>query len=316
MRTNGGRTGEEKATSTRPTVVTVDQNGHERRWGQLSRSTAWRVGRFWDDMEGNVVVFLEKAKERKQVQVELRVQRGRQRFWFVETPKQLPRENHEGKGGKKPASREPAEKEAKEDLGDESVTEEEVVESVTEEDPVTEVPTPEMSEVDPEERETGQKMWLINKVTTLENENGELKRAVQEIEAKLALQENVTKQVMERCAVLETAITRIVEHAEQQNVFNESSRSSFEGLVNQVKTHQGYFQEVARILQNHEQNNIKNGSVSEGLAQYVNALFQENEKAKMWVGSLMRDSQAQSEVLRQHHLGQQVLAEVIKEIIG
>ena len=30
----------------------------------------------------------------------------------------------------------------------------------------------------------------------------------------------------------------------------------------------------------------------------------------------MRDSQAQSEVLRQHHLGQQVLAEVIKEIMG
>ena len=73
---------------------------------------------------------------------------------------------------------------------------------------------------------------------------------------------------------------------------------------------------MARILQNHEQNIIKNGSVSEGLAQYVNALFQENENAKAWVGSLMRDSQAQSEALRQHHLGQQVLAEAIKEIIG
>ena len=43
------------------------------------------------------------------------------------------------------------------------------------------------------------------------------------------------------------------------------------------------------------------------MAQYINVLFQENEKAKLWIGSLTLESQAQ--VLRQHHVGQHVLAE-------
>ena len=34
------------------------------------------------------------------------------------------------------------------------------------------------------------------------------------------------------------------------------------------------------------------------------------------IGSLTRETRAQTEVLRQHHLGQQVLAEVIKEIMA
>ena len=52
-------------------------------------------------------------------------------MWFVENPQPL----HQQEGG-----------------DDETITEEEVVESVTE------VPTPQMSEDDPEVRETGQKM--------------------------------------------------------------------------------------------------------------------------------------------------------------
>ena len=51
------------------------------------------------------------------------------------------------------------------------------------------------------------------------------------------------------------------------------------------------------------------------MAQYINALVEENEKTKAWVGSLMRESQAQEDVLRQHEMGQQVLAEVIKRIV-
>ena len=49
-----------------------------------------------------------------------------------------------------------------------------------------------MSEDDPEERETGQKTWLVEKVTSLEKENGELKGALREMETRLALQENET----------------------------------------------------------------------------------------------------------------------------
>ena len=51
------------------------------------------------------------------------------------------------------------------------------------------------------------------------------------------------------------------------------------------------------------------------MAQYINALAVENEKTKAWVGSLMRESQAQEDVLRQHEMGQQVLAEVIRRIV-
>ena len=52
---------------------------------------------------------------------------------------------------------------------DKTTTEEVVEESITEDDPG-------MSEDDPQEIETGQKMWLSEKVTTLEKENAELKK--------------------------------------------------------------------------------------------------------------------------------------------
>ena len=42
-------------------IVTVDNDGHERKWGLLSRNTAWRAGLFWDDMKGEVEVFLKRA---------------------------------------------------------------------------------------------------------------------------------------------------------------------------------------------------------------------------------------------------------------
>ena len=50
------------------------------------------------------------------------------------------------------------------------------------------------------------------------------------------------------------------------------------------------------------------------MEQYINALVQENEQKNLWIGSLVRESEAQTQVLRQHHLGQQVLAEVIKKM--
>ena len=50
------------------------------------------------------------------------------------------------------------------------------------------------------------------------------------------------------------------------------------------------------------------------MAQYINALVQENENKNLWIGSLVREAEAQTQVLWQHHLGQQVLAEVIKKM--
>ena len=95
----------------------------------------------------------------------------------------------------------------------------------------------------------------------------------------------------------------------------EASGTSFDGLENQVQTHHDNFQQVVRIFQNHEQHIRKNDVLSEGTTQYINALVEETEKTKAWVGSLMRESQAQEDVLRQHEMGQQVLAEVIRRIV-
>ena len=47
-KTNGGKAKEENVTNKRPTIVTVDEGGQERRWGPLTRTNAWRVGRFWN----------------------------------------------------------------------------------------------------------------------------------------------------------------------------------------------------------------------------------------------------------------------------
>ena len=50
------------------------------------------------------------------------------------------------------------------------------------------------------------------------------------------------------------------------------------------------------------------------MALRINALIQENENEAVWISSLMRDSQEQTRVLRQHELGLQVQAEVIKVV--
>ena len=51
-----------KATK-RPTIITVDENGLEKKWGPLSGPSAWRAGSFWEEMNQKVKVFLEKRRE-------------------------------------------------------------------------------------------------------------------------------------------------------------------------------------------------------------------------------------------------------------
>ena len=60
----------------RPTIITVDENGLERKWGPLSGSSAWRAGSFWEEMDRKVKVFLEKDGKRDEVHVEKRIQGG------------------------------------------------------------------------------------------------------------------------------------------------------------------------------------------------------------------------------------------------
>ena len=58
----------------------------------------------------------------------------------------------------------------------------------------------------------------------------------------------------------------------------------------------------------------KTGAATQEMAQYINALIKENENKTVWISSLMRESQEQTRVLREHQLGLQVQAEVIKAV--
>ena len=165
-----------------------------------------------------------------------------------------------------------------------------------------------------EERNAMHMMALVERITTLERENGELKRVIQEMEAKAPLQENAIKEVTGRCSVIEAATMEIVQHVRQQEIFNGSVRASIDGLESQVNTQQTNFDEVVRVLQAHETHCVKTGSAASDMAQFINALAQENEKKTLWIGSLMKESQAQAGVLRQHQAGQEVLAEAMKRM--
>ena len=159
-------------------------------------------------------------------------------------------------------------------------------------------------------------MWLAEKVTTLEKENEELKGALREMETRLATQENMARQADERCARLEAAITQIVDFVQQQNATIENSRVLMNSLVEDVRIHHDNFEKLGLILHVHEQRIVQSGAVTQEMAQYMNALIQENQQKSLKIASPMREYQAQTEVLRQNQMGQQVIAEVVKRIIA
>ena len=283
-------------------IITVDKNGQERKWGPLSRANAWRAGCFCDDMKGEVDVFLEKDGTRKEVEVLRRFERGSERVWFKEKTPQ-------------PTQQQPEAPRQQPEGGDETVAVDADEESATEDDHATVVPTTGLSEEDPEERETREKMWLAEKITSLEKENEQLKMALQEMNARLATQENTTSQVGERCARIETVTAQIVVFVQQQSTTIESSRVLMNNLVEEVKTHQENFQKLGKIIQVHQQHIVQSGAATQEMAQYINALIQENQQKSASIASLVNEYQAQTEVLRQHQLGLQIQAEVIKRIM-
>ena len=264
----------------RPAVITVDESGEERNWGPLSKVNAWRAGSYLEDMDGGAQIFLEKDGTRIEVQVEKRINGEKEWFWLREKNQQ-------------------PQPELREERDDHPIPEE----------------VDHMQEDTPEERRSDLLDALTEKVDSLEKENGELKKALQEMEAKMALQAKAIMATCERFSTIETGMMEIVQHVQQHEAFNRSVRTSIDGLEKQVQIHQDNFGHVVRIFQNHEQHIRKNDVVSEGMAQYINALAVESEKTKLWVGSMMRESQEQEAVLRQHEMGQQVLAEVIKRIV-
>ena len=243
-----------------------------------------------------VKVFLEKDGTRKEVDVLKRFESGRERVWFKEKTPKHTQHLPEGKV-------------------DESATEEAGEESVAEDDAVT-VDDSSISEVDPEEMETEQKMWLSEKVTTLEKGKEEMSKTIQEMRAKIELQEKALTEMHQRHCAIEAAVAQIMEQVKRQNAFNEGVRASFTSLAEDVKKHNDNFHEVARIFKAHEEHIVKTGAASQEMAHYINALIKENENKNVWISSLMRESQEQTQVLRQHHLGLQVQAEVIKTVVN
>ena len=107
----------------------------------------------------------------------------------------------------------------------------------------------------------------------------------------------------------------IAQNTQRPDLFSDSASTSIKGLVEEVRKHQDYFQEVVRIFQNHEEHIKRNDAMSDGMAQYINALVQDTEKKRLWIEGLMKESQAQMQVLRQHEMGQHVLAGVIKMFV-
>ena len=52
----------------------------EKEYGPLSKTNAWRVGCFLEDLNGAARVFIEKDGERKQVQVEEHIEGAKEEY--------------------------------------------------------------------------------------------------------------------------------------------------------------------------------------------------------------------------------------------
>ena len=229
-------------------------------------------------MQGAAKVFIKKDGKMDEVQVEKRIEGGREKFWFNQNKDQpqQPKEDQE------PAT------------GETEVT-------VLEEDT-------------PEEIETQNKMWLMEQVTSLEREKEEMKRGLQEMATRVQLQESLLKHCMELQGVLDSAVTRACESVQRLNTFTESASEAINGLAGETQKHQDTFREVGRVLLNHEERIALTGAASQEMAQYINALIEESQKKTLLVGSLMRENQEQNQVLQRHEIGQHVLAEFLKDV--
>ena len=156
----------------------------------------------------------------------------------------------------------------------------------------------------------------MERVASLDKENGGKEQRVQELEMKIVLLAGTAQENAEKQAAVERVFTEIAQYVQGQATFNESALRTIACLENQVKIHQDNFHEVVRILQVHEQFIVDTGSITQGIARNVIELAKDNEKNRMWIREMMRENQAQTQVLRQHEMGQQALAGVIKVMMN
>ena len=209
-------------------------------------------------MDRGVKVFIVEEDKRKEVDVEKRLEGGRERFWFREKVSQ-PQEHR----------------------GDDNQTHEH-------ED------GPWMDEVGPEETRREQMTSLTERIASLERENEEKERTIKELEMKVAILERAAQENAEKHAAVGKAFTEIAQHVEGQATFNESSKRSIACLENQVKINQDNIHEAVRIIQAHEQYIVNTGSITQGLSRHVIELAKDNEKNWTWIGELMRERESGS----------------------
>ena len=118
-----------------------------------------------------------------------------------------------------------------------------------------------MQEDTPDERRSEQVEGLSEKAASIEKETQEPKKAVEEMEARMALQTEAIRATGERCSMIEKGFLEIIQHVRQHKAFNGSVRTSIDGLENQVQTHRDNFQHVVRIFKNHEEHIHNHGVV-------------------------------------------------------
>ena len=132
-------------------------------------------------------------------------------------------------------------------------------------------------------------MWTSERITTLQKENEESKKSSQENAAKIELHQRTIFELGERSGEMQRTITEIAGHVAQHAHFNRSMKTTVTGPLEEVEMQHGSFQEVALVLQSHEQHLARNGAVSEK-TQYINELNKDDENKRLWIGALMNEA--------------------------
>ena len=76
-----------------------------------------------------------------------------------------------------------------------------------------------MDEDTPEEKQTMEIEGLVERITSLENENKELKRAIQEMATKIGHQDVIAGDAVQKLVAMEDAIAKIAQHVQIPSKF-------------------------------------------------------------------------------------------------
>ena len=64
-----------------------------------------------------------------------------------------------------------------------------------------------------------------------------------------------------------------------------------------METRQGNFKESVMILRVYEQHIVNTSVIVQGMSRNINALVEDAEKNRLWIGAMMRENNEQTQVL-------------------